>query len=558
MKYLKFGWHELAACIIIAFAILLRIFLASQLWPFLDSDEATFGLMAKHIAFNNEHPIFLDGYHYMGTLQSHIAALLYPLFGPTLFALRLGIILLVTLFFICVYFLTRALYNKNFALVVLALLSVGSHYVLEYQLHSYGGYPDTLFFGTLLFLCAFYLAFFDARGVPLRKRWWRYLAYACWGGAAGLGLWSDMLIAPFILTSGILILLFCWRELLRILPIVCILVGLYIGARPLISYNLHAAPGADSLSVLKEIHQGSSGELSYSSTLILKELKGTFQVSIPTITGNPFCPVSEQAEILHEPSTPHSLLCTTVHSAWSIGYVLLFVCAAILATLMAWKVSRNWWNNKQDLAMRQELVRHYGRWLLLACAFITLLLYTFSVSSIYWPGLHARYLIALIAAVPAVLWPLWSGITSKDERKRNKLGRIACTILLASVSLIYLTGTIMVFTELPSAQADYQRNLSLIQHLRSIGATHIYTEYWTCDKLAFISQEQIICGVVGGELIPSHNREAGYYDTVKADPHSAYVFPLGYQTPALQKKLSLPGAHYRYYVFDGYYIYQPI
>lgn len=557
MKYLKFGWPELAAGIIIVFAILLRIFLASQPWPLFDSDEATFGLMARHIAYNNQHPIFFDGNLYMGTLQSHIGAVLFPLFGSTVFTLRLGVILLVTLFFICLYLLTRALYNKIFALVVLALLSVGSHYVLEYQLHSYGGYPDTLFLGTLLFLCAFYLSFFDARGVPLRKRWWRYLAYACWGGAAGLGLWSDMLIAPFILTSGLLILLFCWRELLRILPIICILAGLYIGARPLISYNLHAAPGKDSLSVLRGLHQGGSSELSYSPTLIIKELKGTLQVSIPTITGNPFCPVSEEAS-LYEPSTPHSLLCTTVHSAWSIGYVLLFACAAGIATFMVWQVSRNWWNNKQDIMARQELVRHYGRWLLLACAFITLVLYTFSDSPIDWPGIHARYIIALIAALPAVFWPLWLGITTSKEGIWNRIRRIACTGILVSVGLIYLVGTLMVFTELPGAQADYQRNLSLIQHLHTIGASHIYTDYWTCDKIAFISQEQIICGVVGGELIPSHNREAGYYDIVKADPHSAYVFPLGYQTPALQKKLSLPGAHYRYYVFNGYYIYQPV
>ena len=557
MKYLKFGRYELAACTIIIFAALLRIFLASQAWPLLDSDEATFGLMARHIAYNNEHPIFLDGYHYMGTLQSHIAAFLYPFFGPTLFALRLGIILLVTLFLICIYLLTSALYDKKFALVVVALLSVGSHYVLEYQIHSYGGYPDTLFLGTLLFLCAFYLAYFNPQGTPKRKRWWRYLAYICWGGAAGIGLWSDMLIAPFILTSGLLILLFCWRELLRVLPILCILAGLYIGARPLINYNLHAAPGADSLSVLKGIHQGDAGELQYSSSIILQELSGTFQVSIPTITGNPFCPVSEDP-ILQEPNSSPSLLCTTVHSTWSIGYLLLFVCAASLATFMAWQSSRNWWRNRQDLILQQELARHYARWLLLACAFITLILYTFSISSVAWPGIHSRYLIALLVALPAVFWPLWLGITTKREGMWHKVRRTTCATILACVGLIYLVGTITVFTELPGAQANYQRNLSLIQHLHSIGATHIYTDYWTCDKIAFLSQEQIICGVVGGKLQPSHNREAGYYKSVQADPHSAYVFPLGYHIPALQEKIAQPGAHYRHYVFDGYYIYQPV
>src|ERR1700757_4691783 len=57
--------------------------------PSLDSDQAIFGLMAMHI-LRGELPIFQWGYHYMGTLESFVAAPLMLVFGPTRFALNLA------------------------------------------------------------------------------------------------------------------------------------------------------------------------------------------------------------------------------------------------------------------------------------------------------------------------------------------------------------------------------------------------------------------------------------------------------------------------------------
>ena len=72
-------------------------------------------------------------------------------------------------------------------------------------------------------------------------RLWRSIAYGCWGLAAGLGFWSDFLMLGFILLSGLLLVLFCWRELLKGAALAVVL-GLVIGAFPLIVYNLHALP----------------------------------------------------------------------------------------------------------------------------------------------------------------------------------------------------------------------------------------------------------------------------------------------------------------------------
>src|SRR5215467_4922744 len=129
MKYLKFGIDEIFAFAIIAFAIVLRLILASQNWPLTNSDEGTMGLMARHIAYLGEHPIVFYGQNYMGALEAYIAAAIFHLFGPTLFTFRLSVIMLTALFFVSMYLLTSVLYTKKLALITLVVLSLGSSYL---------------------------------------------------------------------------------------------------------------------------------------------------------------------------------------------------------------------------------------------------------------------------------------------------------------------------------------------------------------------------------------------------------------------------------------------
>src|SRR5215510_16194471 len=106
MKYLKIGIYELWAGTIIAFATLLRVVLASLGWPITNSDEGTMGLAALHIAYHGEHPVMFYGQTYMGTLEAYIGAVLFHIFGPSLFVLRLSVILLIALFLVSMYLLT--------------------------------------------------------------------------------------------------------------------------------------------------------------------------------------------------------------------------------------------------------------------------------------------------------------------------------------------------------------------------------------------------------------------------------------------------------------------
>ena len=95
--------------------------------------------------------------------------------------------------------------------------------------------------------------------------------------------------------AGLLLVLFCWRELLKG-AVAFLILGFTLGMLPLIYYNLHALPGnKNSWSFFSKLRQAGH-------TALLQQVIGTITVSLPTVTGNPFCPVSDLA--LFGPSSP--------------------------------------------------------------------------------------------------------------------------------------------------------------------------------------------------------------------------------------------------------------
>src|SRR6266567_1334624 len=157
MKYLKIGVHELCALVLILAAFGLRFVLISLGWPLRNSDESIIGIMGLHIAYQGAHPIFYYGQDYMGSIQAFVAAGFFQIFGPSLFSLRLGLLLLFMLFLLSIYVLTRILYSRAWALVTLLLLGAGSSYVMSRQLNAIGGYAETLLFASLLFVLTSWL-----------------------------------------------------------------------------------------------------------------------------------------------------------------------------------------------------------------------------------------------------------------------------------------------------------------------------------------------------------------------------------------------------------------
>src|ERR1700694_1983348 len=163
--------------LILLLAVLLRLILMKFNWPVANADESTIDLMARHIAYQGEHPIFFYGQNYMGSIQAYLGAVAIRFFGSSVFSVRLATLLIFALYILCMYYLVRLLYTPAFALFIIALLSLGSDRMMGIPLDANGGYAETLLFGALIFLLVTWLAL-TLLQQRARVAWQRLLVYA--------------------------------------------------------------------------------------------------------------------------------------------------------------------------------------------------------------------------------------------------------------------------------------------------------------------------------------------------------------------------------------------
>src|SRR5436189_69391 len=100
------------------------------------------------------------------------------------------------------YSLTRLLYSKQMALGCLLILSLGSIPILILEVSPLV-YADILVLGACAFLLACGLALSASPQPGQKGRGWRVLGYGCWGVVAGLGVWSDPLVLPYVAAAGL-------------------------------------------------------------------------------------------------------------------------------------------------------------------------------------------------------------------------------------------------------------------------------------------------------------------------------------------------------------------
>ncbi len=545
---------------IVATATLARFLLIYFNWPVTNSDEGNMGLLALHVAFQGDHPTFFYGLPYMAPLEGYIAAPLFRIFGVSLFTLRLGLLLLFAAFLICMYYLTRLLYTEKFALTIVILLSLGSYPIIYLQLKAFGEYPETELFSALIPLLASWLAltyYTSFRGETIASQWKRNLIYGFLGLIMGLALWVDFLILPIIATAGLILLLFCFRELISWAGL-SLLVGATAGSFPLILYNLTAPSNQNSLNILLWIHQDGSQEIIKQHLTWLHHIIGTVMISLPSITGaNPDCPFN--AYPLFGTPNVSTLPCMVFHGTWGIGYLILLIIAISCAVSAIWQSRQYFSSQNEVIEKRQVLILQCCRLMLLVNVTLTLFSYVTSAKSAVPPVISYRYLLYAFIAAPAILWPLWKGMRFENTQanKRLKLTSILSGGLLLLIFLTFAIGTVRTFADIPAAQADYEQEGALVQDLLKIGATRIYSDYWTCNRLTFRSREQIICSVLDDQLNPGFDRYLPYRYLVRAAHRPAYVFAVGSSVvDVLKRQLQSPGTRYRTFIFEGYMVFQ--
>ncbi len=589
-KYFKIGPYGLFALALLVLASSLRIVVLAQGWPWMNSDEGTMGLMARHIAYQGELPIFFYGQGYMGALEAYAGSILFHLFGPSFFSLRLGLVLFYAAFLLALYLLTGMLYSKKLALVTLFLLCFGSIEMFTRQLRAVGGDEETMLFSTLIMLFTTVLILsFDRFSIATeRKR--RYVLYSSLGLSMGLGLWSHMLVMPFIAMSALFLYMYCRSEL-RGRAILFLLGGFIVGLLPLLIFNVKY-PAQNSLLTLWQLHSSGGLGASTPSYNVWDEIRGAVLVSLPMTTGaNPLCLLTDV------PGQWRSQIssCMIFQGSWGVGYILLLA-GAIFLTARTLRRAYSAVNTSHALQStfltdnEREKRRNALRLMLLSSAALTLLAYMFSAAPALVPITSTRYLVGLLVATPAILAPLWYGvrfIVEKDGRPQGSrqteadgrpqgappihttspvptirramlFGRVC---ILVGIFAILVNGTVGVFRDVPHVQALNQQEGKLVNDLLAQHVTRMYSVYWTCDLVMFLSNERIICSAVQtvhGKLAPGQNRYPPYTTIVQQDSQADYVLPVGSpEAAAFAQQVASSGQHYLHISIDGYMLYYP-
>ena len=554
IKYLKIGKYELAATAIIACAAALRLLLIALNWPPTNSDEGVMGIIALHIAYHGETPLMFYGQDYMGISEAYIAAMFFHLFGgPSLFALRLGVVLLVTCFFIVMYLLTSLLFSKKLALVTLALLCFGSIASLTRETLATGGSAETLLFGSLSLLLTAWLAMAYRRGVSLRQRLLRCAVYFVLGLVVGLAIWSDLVVAPVLAVAGLFLLLTCWRDLLP-WGLLAIVPGILIGFLPSLMYSVQH--NLNPIVTLFSLFHGLDAHPPTTLAGYLEDIYKTIVISIPTATGNPFCPVQELTFL--SDNTPRTPACEAIRGIWGAGYLVLLGLALVLATRTLFRL-RARFRAEIELSFierRWLLVRAVARLLMLLGVLASIVAFAVSAAPVWWPAFHARYLITLLILLPPVIEPLWNAVsTIRMPGTVRRIKGIASGGVLVLCALVLLIGTAMAFTEVRAARQATRNYVNLDARLISLGVKHVKSDYWSCYNISFLSNEHIICQVVRDSLVSGYNRPPSYNNIVKSDAHAAYVINAPSEMPALMKLIHKHAG--QVYRFDDYVIYIP-
>lgn len=589
----------LALLVVLAFAAVYRLALLLRGWPALDSDEAIVGLMARHIQFGGEHPIFFYGQYYLGPLQAYAAAALFAIFGSSQLTLRLVVLLLALGFFAAMYAIGRAAYGRMAGLLVLAWLALGPPYATLRELVAVGGHQEMLLFAALVLLGIWDRLRRRSPVPQTRQEWYRAIAtYSAIGLLAGLGLWADLLILPVLLVSGVALLAGRKRELLSICG-VALLLGFCIGASPFIIFNVTH----DNASYKQVVRQSRPAGREYSLLAPQEwqqQIGETLAVALPLAFGSPHVCVT-QGDIWgwYPPSgaeKTHSVgFCNSANIAFSLAIIGLYLLTAWqvflalrpwlqgtparLEHLRLWLVQRGLmrpsgspprlWSVKSDRVTSNDAVergadvevmaRLWLQAMLLGIAAFNIFAYASSIDAQRYQFTAARYLLPLYLTVPLLFGPLWSaarlpisrlmmaaqlradfsprGVLSWLTKGRSQLTwrSMGATVALVALFALGIQGAARVFsyagdTErfgLPMPRADS----TLIAFLDAHHITRYYSDYWTCYRIAFESNEHIICAVRGQNGEPHlklmNNRYDPYIAMLEATPTPAYILPAG-------------------------------
>lgn len=550
---------RLALPLVLALALVARLYLIVRAPGVLDGDEALVGIQAESIASGTAHPlpVFFPGQHYMGALEAYLAAGLFRLFGPSIPLLRLVPLAFALLLVALTYELARRVVGRQGAIVAALLAALSPLYVEVWSLKARGGYEETLALGVGLLAVTHRLLFGhgDRLGlsvVPARRPWYgvmlgrSYGWWLLWGLLAGLLFWINP-VSVYYLVAGAAALIAValyrrgWRRPdwadLRMAwpPVALIAAGIAIGGLPAWLDNI-ATGGAT-----------------------FTYLLGGSSSSDPLVGRVPRVAASFAADVLPK--------LTGAWAPWTGPYgrpvaVLGALVLALYALALLYVVVRLAAGRRGVLGYRARPI--HGQGLLLFFGAVVVVVFCVSgfgalALNPYGFDAASRYALPLASVLPvaagALIWRLW--------RAWLPLGAVALAVLL----LANLYGYVAMRPN-EIFQSEYWNRLPASeQQLAGFLARHdvhdVWMNHWAGYPLMFYANRQDPTNVAIFDyndvvLNGGTDRLPWTRARVASDPHAAYVLVTNEADPPLQRDFQRLGARYAHAQVGPYQVYWPL
>ncbi len=163
-------------------------------WGLLNSDQAIPALMAKHISEGKVPPMNYYGQQYMGSLGSHIYALIFRVFGYSILTMEAVSLLFYLAFVTLQFYFFKNIFSTAWAAVLCLFYSLPLGHLIVISFDSSNPYALVLLLQAALVYTATAIAYKD------RQDLWPVLGFLM-----GLSFWTHQITAAAILTSLLIV-----------------------------------------------------------------------------------------------------------------------------------------------------------------------------------------------------------------------------------------------------------------------------------------------------------------------------------------------------------------
>jgi 4-amino-4-deoxy-L-arabinose transferase-like glycosyltransferase len=437
----------------------------------IDADEAVVGLMARHIAFVGERPVFYWGQPYLGSLEAFTAAPLFVLFDSSTLLLKLVPTVYSLGFLALSGVLAKRLFGTGTGLATVAYLALPPSMWAVWSTKARGSYAELLFLGSALLLVTLMVAARPSKRLAL-----------LWGLLAGLAFWTHLLAIVFILPALVYLAL-ARRTRWDLRDLAVAAVGALLGTLPLLIHN--AVTG---MSTLMALLQPPDIPLDPVAQFVR-----FFRVGVPVLAG------------LGQPTTSDVLFDQDWLTRPAGNPVI--AAALVLGLLAAFAVHLPALRN----LVRQRPKAEPALLLLLALCVppvVAVTRFGFFVS-------EPRYALPLYAAVPLVFGALF---------RLPRLVAVAATVAILAFNVWSLLSTdIRLWRPQDALDSTAASRAELVRYVTAQDRHQLYTDYWIGYPIMFETRETVLAYMISGGF----NRYVPPADNVQRTPNPAWVFTPG-------------------------------